>query len=84
MSTEHIPASLRETISKELVTIILGSRDTVIPVDIAKEIIYLWRQDQLANPEGLKVLTEASLLASREKTMGIFSTYGLNQLVIAL
>jgi len=43
---EGIPTTLRGDLSTKLIDIVLGSKDkNAVPTDLAKNVIYLWRQD---------------------------------------
>lgn len=82
---EGVPASLRDDLSKNLVAITLGTRDkSAIPTELAKKIIYIWRQDQLASISGIQALMEAALLVDAEATYGLLDELGLQELTIAL
>jgi len=82
---EGIPASLHKNISKKLVAIVLGTRDKdAIPTELAKKIIYLWRQDQLATKTGIAAMLEASVLVDVESTYQILDEMGLQELTISL
>jgi len=82
---EGIPASLHKNISKKLVAIVLGTRDKdAIPTELAKKIIYLWRQDQLATKTGIAAMLEASVLVDAESTYQILDEMGLQELTISL
>jgi len=82
---EGIPASLHKNISKKLVAIVLGTRDKdSIPTELAKKIIYLWRQDQLATKTGIAAMLEASVLVDAESTYQILDEMGLQELTISL
>lgn len=82
---EGIPASLHKNISKKLVAIVLGTRDKdAIPTELAKKIIYLWRQDQLATKTGIVAMLEASVLVDAESTYQILDEMGLQELTISL
>jgi len=77
---EEIPTSLRDNLSKKLIDIILdASAKDAVPAEMAKRIIYLWRQDQLSTPAGLKALVEAALMVSPEGTYAAFNELGLQK-----
>lgn len=82
---EGIPASLHSDLSKKLVSIVLGTRDKdAVPTELAKKIIYIWRQDQLASTTGIKALLEASLLVDSKATYLLLDELGLQEMTIAL
>lgn len=82
---EDVPTSLHSDLSKKLVAIVLGTRDKdVIPTELAKKIIYLWRQDQLASKTGIMAMLEAALVVNAESTYQILDELGLQGLTIAL
>ncbi len=84
-AVENIPISLYGDISKRLIDIVLGTQEkNAIPTDLAKKIIYLWRQDQLATPTGLTALVEASMKVNTSKTCFALEELGLQKVVLAL
>jgi len=82
---DNIPVSLYEELSKNLVDSILDNeKKDAVPTEIAKKIIYLWRQDQLKTPAGIRTLIEASLTANPEETYQILNQLGLEETIISL
>ena len=82
---ESVPASLYGDLSKKLVSLVLGTTDKdAIPSDLAKKIIYLWRQDQLASRTGIQTLLEAAHMADPEGTYTLLNELGLKELTVAL
>ena len=82
---ESIPSSLHGDLSKKLVGVVLGTQDKdAIPTELAKKIIYLWRQDQLATPTGLMALLEAAAMIDVEVSCSILDELGLQEVTIAL
>lgn len=82
---DGVPKSLRGDLSKRLVDIVLGSKDKgVLPTELAKKIIYIWRQDQLASKTGIKALLEAALMVDAEATSNLLEELGLPELAVAL
>lgn len=82
---ESIPVSLREKISDKLVSLILDAeKKDAISSDTAKKIIYLWRQDQLGTPAGLKTLLNAAATVNYEETYEILDDYGLEEIKVSL
>lgn len=82
---EGIPTSLHDDLSKRLVSIVLGTKDRdTVPTELAKKIIYIWRQDQLASKTGIKSLLEAALLVDSEATYVLLGELGLQETTIAL
>jgi hypothetical protein len=82
---EKIPSSLHGELSKKLVSVVLGTQDKdAIPTDLAKKIIYLWRQDQLATPTGLVALLEAAAMVDVEVSSSILDELGLQEVTAAL
>ncbi|MBN1682741.1 hypothetical protein JW865_04225 [Candidatus Bathyarchaeota archaeon] len=81
---ESVPSSLRNELSKKLIDIVLGTQDkNAISTDLAKKIIYLWRQDQLTSPVGLESLFEASFKVDSSSTFMVLDQLGLNKVSIA-
>jgi len=82
---ESIPSSLHGDLSKKLVSVVLGTQDKdAIPTELAKKIIYLWRQDQLATPTGLMALLKAAAMVDAEASYSILDELGLKEMTIAL
>mgnify|MGYP005831144757 CR=1 FL=1 len=82
---DKIPSSLYGDLAKKLVAIVLGTEDRdAIPADLAKKIIYLWRQDQLASNAGIKTLIDAAQLVDAQLTIKILDELGLKELAIML
>lgn len=82
---ESIPKSLYENISKRLIDIVLGTqKKDAIPTELAKKIIYLWRQDQLTTPVGLTSLIEAAMKVDASSTYVALDDLGLHQIVMTL
>ncbi|MGQ9680253.1 MAG: hypothetical protein ACUVV4_05755 [Candidatus Bathyarchaeia archaeon] len=82
---DKIPSSLYGDLAKKLVAIVLGTEDRdAIPADLAKKIIYLWRQDQLASNAGIKTLIDAAQLVDAQSTIKILDELGLKELAIML
>jgi hypothetical protein len=66
-AVSEIPLSLRDVLSKRLVEIILGTSERdAVPVELAKRIIYLWRQDQLESEAGIRTLLQAAMMVDSE------------------
>jgi len=81
---ESIPMSLRGEISKKLIEIVLGAHGkSTISTELAKKIIYLWRQDQLTTPTGLMALFEAAVSVDTGVTFAAFDELGLHQVALA-
>lgn len=72
-----IPVSLHSVLSKKLIDIVLSNDTKNIPVELVKEIIYMWRQDQLASETGINVLLEASVYTSVNDTNDVLNELGL-------
>ena len=82
---ERIPNSLHGDLSNKLIEIVLGTKEkNVIPTEMAKKIIYLWRQDQLASPTGVNALLEAAVMVDVEATHSILDQLGLQEVTVAL
>lgn len=82
---EGIPASLHNNLSKKLVNIVLGTKDKdAIPTELAKKIIYLWREDQLATKTGITAMLEAAVLVDDAATYQLLDELGLQELTVAL
>jgi hypothetical protein len=83
--SEQIPVSLYQELSKILISIVLDAeKKNVVPSDLAKKIIYLWRQEQLATPTGIASLLEAAMKVSTERTLEVLDELGLNEITIAM
>jgi hypothetical protein len=81
---ESIPMSLRGDLSKKLIEIVLGTQEkNAISAELAKKIIYLWRQDQLTTPTGLMALLEAAAGVNTSTTYAALDELGLHQVVLA-
>jgi hypothetical protein len=84
-AVENIPISLYGDISKRLIDIVLGTQEkNSIPTDLAKKIIYLWRQDQLTTLIGITTLIEASMKVDTSKTYLALEKLGLQKVVLAI
>jgi hypothetical protein len=82
---EGIPNSLYGDLSKRLVNIVLGTKDkNAVPAELAKKIIYLWRQDQLASPTGIMTLLEAAMIVDVDETYRCLDDLGLQEVTVAL
>jgi hypothetical protein len=82
---EGIPSSLLDDLSKKLVAIVLESKDkNAVPPELAKKIIYLWRQDQLASTTGIEALLNGSIKIDPEATYELLIELGLQELTITL
>jgi hypothetical protein len=83
--SEKIPISLHQKLSKNLISIVLDAeKKNIVPSDLAKKIIYLWRQEQLATPTGIATLLEAAMKVSTTRTFNAMDELGLNEITIAL
>jgi hypothetical protein len=68
-----------------LISIVLNAeKKNVVPSDLAKKIIYLWRQEQLATPIGIASLLDAAMMVSNTKTIEVMDELGLNEISISL
>ena len=82
---EIIPTSLHEDLSKKLIEIVLNTKDkNAIPTELAKKIIYLWRQDQLATKTGIEALIEGAIKVDASMTFQLLDELGLQEVSIAL
>ena len=82
---EDIPISLHRDLSKKLVNIVLGTQDkNAVPAELAKKIIYLWRQDQIASLTGILCLLEASIKVDAEATYSALDELGLQEATAVL
>jgi len=80
-----IPTSLLDDLSKKLVAIVLESKDkNAVPPELAKKIIYLWRQDQLASTTGIEALLNGSIRIDPDATYKLLDELGLQELTITL
>ena len=84
-TVESIPNSLLGDLSNKLVDIVLGAEDkNAVPADLAKKVIYLWRQDQLASYTGITALMEASLKVDINRTFHTLEELGLNEITVSI
>ena len=84
-AVEKIPSSLLGDLSKNLVNIVLGTKDkNAVPAELAKKVIYLWRQDQLATVTGLTTLMEVSLMVDAEETYSTLDKLGLQEITTTI
>jgi len=82
---DNVPASLQGDLSKKLVSIVLETKEKdAIPTELAKKIIYLWRQDQLSSKVGVLALLEAAQNVDSTATYELLDELGLQELTIAL
>ncbi len=82
-AVNKIPVSLYKTLSDKLVSIILDSKDRdAISSESTKKIIYLWRQDQLASPTGIKTLLSAGMNVDQSAVEQVLDNLGLPELAI--
>ena len=80
-----IPTTLRGDLSNKLIDIVLGSEDkSAVPTDLAKRVIYLWRQDQLASSAGIATLLDAACLVDIDKTCYTLDELGLQKVSVAI
>ena len=82
---ERIPSSLHGDLSKKLIEIVLNTKDkNAIPTELAKKVIYLWRQDQLATKTGIEALIEGAIKVDSSMTFQLLDELGLQEVSIAL
>lgn len=82
---DKIPKSLHEDLSKSLINIVLSTDNrNAVPSDLAKKVIYLWRQDQLASQVGIQTMLEAATLADSNATYDLLEELGLKEVVLLL
>jgi len=82
---ERIPSSLHGDLSKKLVEIVLNSeKKDAVPTELAKKIIYLWRQDQLATLTGIEALIEGAIKVDASMTFRLLDELGLEEISVAL
>lgn len=82
---EGIPNSLHGDLSKKLIDIVLGTQDkNAVPAELAKKIIYLWRQEQIASLTGILSLFEASVMVDSEATYSALDELGLQETTAVL
>jgi hypothetical protein len=80
-----IISSLHGDLSKKLVEIVLNSNDKdAVPTELAKKIIYLWRQDQLATRTGIEALIEGAIKVDASMTFQLLDELGLAEVSVAL
>ena len=82
---EGIPNSLHGDLSKKLIDIVLSTQDkNAVPAELAKKIIYLWRQEQIASLTGILSLLEASVMVDAEATYSVLDELGLQETTAVL
>ena len=82
---EGIPNSLHRDLSKKLIDIVLSTQDkNAVPAELAKKIIYLWRQEQIASLTGILSLLEASVMVDAEATYSVLDELGLQETISVL
>jgi len=82
---EGIPNSLHGDLSKKLIDIVLSTQDkNAVPAELAKKIIYLWRQEQIASLTGILSLLEASVMVDAEATYSVLDELGLQETISVL
>jgi len=80
-----IPVSLYKTLSEQLVSIILDSKDRdAISSESTKKIIYLWRQDQLASPTVIETLLDAGMKVDQSAVEKILDNLGLQEVAVSI
>ena len=84
-AVNKIPVSLYKTLSEQLVSIILDSKDRdAISSESTKKIIYLWRQDQLASPTGIETLLSAGINVDQLAVEKILDNLGLQEVAVSI
>jgi hypothetical protein len=82
---ESIPSSLLGDLSSKLMDIVLGAEDkNAVPTELAKKVIYLWRQDQLSSLTGISTLMTASIMVDAEKTYSTLDELGLQKITTSV
>jgi hypothetical protein len=82
---EKIPSSLHGDLSEKLIEIVLNTKEKkAIPTELAKKIIYLWRQDQLATKSGIETLIEGAIKVDAPMTLQLLDELGLQEISVAL
>ena len=76
-----IPSELLNDLSIGLMDLLLVSKGgEKIPSPLIKEMLNLWRKDELGTAHGLKLLLEAALSVDPEKAGEFFTSKGLTEL----
>ncbi|MFB0543908.1 MAG: hypothetical protein ACETVR_03915 [Candidatus Bathyarchaeia archaeon] len=76
-----IPSELRSDLSIGLMDLLLVSKEgEKVPSPLIKELLNLWRKDELSTVQGLKLLLEAVLSVDPEKAGELFASKGLTEL----
>ena len=84
-AVNKIPVSLYKTLSEQLVSVILDSKDRdAISSESTKKIIYLWRQDQLASPTGIETLLSAGINVDQSAVEKILDNLGLQEVAVSI
>lgn len=84
-AVNKIPVSLYKTLSEQLVSVILDSKDRdAISSESTKKIIYLWRQDQLASPTGIETLLSAGINVDQLAVEKILDNLGLQEVAVSI
>jgi hypothetical protein len=74
MITTEIPFQKRKNLQERLLGLILDSdRVGLMPINLAKNLLRLYQEDQLHSAPGLELTLEAALIIEREKSMQLFS-----------
>jgi hypothetical protein len=82
---DKIPKSLHENLSKNLIDIVLSADNrNAVPSELAKRVIYLWRQEQLASPTGIQTLLEAAALTDTNATCNCLEELGIKEVALLL
>jgi hypothetical protein len=80
-----IPSTAWDATSEKLIDIVLNSPNSdKMPSGLAKTILYYWQRDQLATEIGLQRLLEASMVIDSEKTIGVLTELGLQEIVAVI
>ncbi len=80
-----IPSASWDATAEKLIDIVLNSPTSDrMPSGLAKTILYYWQRDQLATEIGLQRLLEASTIIDPEKTIGVLTELGFQEVVSVL
>lgn len=80
-----VPSTSWDVTSEKLIDIVLNSPNSdKMPSGLAKTILYYWQRDQLATEIGLQRLLEASMIIDPEKTTGVLTELGFQEIVAVL
>lgn len=81
----NIPSELQADLSTSLVDLLLVSKngDKISSLTV-KDLLHLWRKDELSTPHGLELLLETAISLDPQETGNVLSLRGLSDLARVL